>query len=493
MGYYSIPIALLIGGIISIVETCRKRKHGPVDFLLGFHIIYFLSFCVSPIFLISFDIQSLPNWAWLGKYDFDSGVYFWASLLSLGCYFCVLFGYGFTQKLSLKRESRAMKPAAKLTFKLPDKQLFLIAAMTGAVGTFSFLVYTQSIGGFGSLFQNAILLRGGGNVFNSPFAFLKNVSPFLLIASYMFYALMKQGRSVSIRRVAALCFAAMFVLSMMLLFHKAGRMGLISYLITFPVAQMLYKGKIKIRTIVGFGAFFILMVLFGKQLFNYFLYPEGLTQRVSTVSENTTNVFAMVFAEFAFPIASLANVISVYPELAGFHWFSDIAYSWMYLMPDNLFPMKLPETISFINTQQFGASGTVPIDLVSFGFLSMGIAGVMVAGTAFGAVLALFDRLFSDMKEMISIVFRVAWINFFAFRVMYADPEMAFSASFTLMAGTLAILYGVHSYQKKTNKGRVKSDASRQNKAVQGHIRTAYRRGGNDALPDGNELKPGTV
>ncbi|PZD95518.1 hypothetical protein DNH61_13380 [Paenibacillus sambharensis] len=494
MGLYAIPVALLLGGLIILVELKRKKQRGPVDFLTLVNAIYFMSFAVSPIFLMTYDVETMSKWTWLTKEPRDSAVYFYAALIALFAYVGVLLGYGWAQKLPIKNRDHIPFGRPALSFAISDKQLLICGLIIGAIGTASFGIYTMTIGGPSKLFELAIVLRGGGNIFESKWMFLKNVSPFMLVASYFFYALMKQSSRPDIKRLAAVLFAVMFALSMALLFHKAGRMGLLSYLITFPIANMLFTGKIKLRTVVFGGLFFVFITLFGKQVFNYFMYPDGLTQRMGTVSEDTGGVFAMILAEFGFPFATLVNVMTSYPAAEPFRWFQDVAVGWMYILPDRLVGdiIELPATVSQVNTEQFGASGTVPVDLLSFGYLSMGLAGVAIAALVFGIMLAFMDRLFKDTSRMACIIFRVAWMNFFAFRVMYSDPEMFFAASFSLAAGTVMLLGSAW----LTNKKQVKEydwTHERQGESAELDHRAADRRRRNDAVPNGDSLKPRTV
>jgi hypothetical protein len=103
---------------------------------------------------------------------------------------------------------------------------------------------------------------------------------------------------------------------------------------------------------------------------------------------------------------------------------------------------EMPETISMLNTVFFGREGTIPVDLVSFGYFSLGVPGVFLTTFFFGCLICLFEYLLPVRGGPGVRTLRVAWILFLAFRVMYGDPEIALRPGFYLIFSTFTLFGG---------------------------------------------------
>ncbi|WP_019422648.1 oligosaccharide repeat unit polymerase [Paenibacillus sp. OSY-SE] len=440
MGWLAVPVAILLGGVILVTEHVRKKRNGPFDFLFAVSGIYFMCFSVIPIYCAFLLPEELDSWSWILMNSFSSTSYFYASLCSLIGYLFIVAGYSACSRLRKGQadDMQRERPDKKELF--PESRMFAASAVIACIGLISFVIYTSSIGGWSKLFEYAILLRSGTDFIESKWLFFKNLSTFIMVASLCFFALTKEAERSSIRSWSRLCFVLTFGLSMVLLFHKAGRMEMVSYLITFPLVNVVRNKAWNIKLIFGFGFFFVLIVLFGKQIFNYFIYPEGVGNQMSNIGSEAGNIISKVLLEFSFPYVTLANAIQTFPYENMYRFFVDIPLGVLHLVPSRLIPLNLPETVSELNTWMFQTKGTTPVDFVSFGYFNLGIAGVAILGFAFGGLLIFMERIFSANKNWFIVIYRVHWILYFAFRIMYSDPQMAYQSAFTYLIGLGLVL-----------------------------------------------------
>jgi hypothetical protein len=90
-----------------------------------------------------------------------------------------------------------------------------------------------------------------------------------------------------------------------------------------------------------------------------------------------------------------------------------------------------------VNTELLDPSaGGIPVDIVSLGYFSAGVVGVVVVAWGFGWLLSAFERALPPGRDPLPAVFRASWMFFLAFRVMYADPQHATSSGFYLLLTT---------------------------------------------------------
>ncbi|MFW5434177.1 hypothetical protein [Paenibacillus apiarius] len=442
MGWLAVPVAMLLGGAILVMEQVRKKRNGPFDFLAAVSGIYFVCFSVIPIYCAFLLPDELDSWSWILKNSFSSTSYFYASLCSLAGYLFIAAGYFTCSRLRQGQADGMQRERIVRLEPLQESGLFAASALIACIGLISFVIYTSSIGGLSKLFEYAILLRSGTDFIETKWLFFKNLSTFIMVASLCFFALAKEAERSRIRAWSRLCFLLTFGLSMVLLFHKAGRMEMVSYLITFPLVNVVRNKAWNIKLIFGFGFFFVLIVLFGKQIFNYFIYPEGVGNQLTNIGSEAGNIISKVLLEFSFPYVTLANAIQTFPYENMYRFFVDIPLGALHLVPSRLIPLNLPETVSELNTWMFQTKGTTPVDFVSFGYFNLGIAGVAILGFAFGGVLVFMERMFSANKNGFVVIYRVHWILYFAFRIMYSDPQMAFQSAFTYVIGLgLALMF----------------------------------------------------
>lgn len=463
LGLLYVPLVILLGCFIVVFELLRKKKD-KIDFLTGTNFVYFLCFVVAPIYLYTSKENIPPNWIWLYKTPLDSESFLYAGFLSFVGYLMIILGYYNFKKSKLN--SRVSSYSQEYFSGITDKQVFKFALVMSFVGLGSFYVYTMALGGVSRMLQIGILLRGNEVSVNSSWMFLKNIAPIVMVSSYFFYALAQTGNNRDARLVGRIMFLCTFFVSMLLLYHQAGRMSFLIYIMTFPLSKIVYFKKLKLSYIIMGVVAFVSLVLFGKQIFNLAVYSAGVSNRVDMIKE-TGNFLSLLMVEFSFPFASLGNVIEKFSTGANFRYFIDFIQGIMSIIPDSVVSTSNMSSINTVNTEMFNitSSGAVPVDLVSFGYYNFGLAGVMITCFAFGMFMRLLDSLFSDTSTYLASILRGAWMIFIAFRITYAAPKNALVTGFALIVAT-ASLFLFFRYKKGKDKRATKKETKTLNSTV---------------------------
>lgn len=437
-------IAVILGLLIIFIETVRPKNHQFMDFFRFISLVYFIVYVICPIF-ISYSIFGINAQAGLGWFRSSKTSLLYAETFALMGYPLLFFGYSGASSIvtTMITGSNGGNASIKLETKshFSKRRLFVVGSLLGLAGGISLVFYASQIGGLFSLIKYAGALRSGEPPIITQYSFLKNVSPLVLSASFIFYGLWKDYKEDRRVWLYRFLFFLTLLMSMTIMFHIAGRLRLFSYLMTFPMVNMAINGRFKVRSLVFGLVFAVLLILFGKQVFHLFVDPETLSRKMNLLrSENYSGLTAII-GEFSFPLAVIANTVCyAVPNQIPYRYFVDFPLAIIYLVPKRFFNIKdLPVTANSLNGLQFG--GGIPIDLISLGYYSLGVLGVVILLLLFGATLRLMDRIFMNQNEFIVETFRVSWMFFLGFRIMYGDPVNSLKAGFYLVIGTVLLLY----------------------------------------------------
>jgi len=108
------------------------------------------------------------------------------------------------------------------------------------------------------------------------------------------------------------------------------------------------------------------------------------------------------------------------------------------LLPKPLLGLTLPPTISMVYEDYINAP--IPIDLLSFGYASIGVIGTIIVSLCYGMVLSLADSYFPTHGNRTLVLLRAAWLLYLSQQVMYGNPQHAAVAGFPLIIGTCVIV-----------------------------------------------------
>ncbi|EEG77492.1 O-antigen polymerase [Dethiobacter alkaliphilus] len=451
LGEYALPIAILLCGFILLAESVRNQKRFQIDLLFGVSIIYAICFGIVPIFIFSVDLTYYSDMHWIRRIPLNDTGYLLASITSFFGYAAIITGYYTAKKVRITKKSQTQtakdsKEKSETSSFFPEKKVAVIAMFLFILGTLSLLIYVNSIGGIKTALETATLYRSGRGPVSSRWLFLKNLAPVVMIASYIFYVLMYEKRKK--RKYYTMMFGLSFVISLYLLMLLSGRLSMVRYIVIFPLFGVLYKNRGQGKFIIFSTVVALAIIIFGNPLFRAFSNPNQFFYYLQSWEINIGEISRLVLMEFSFPYINLVNLLTVGREVS-FRFFSDIFIGTATLLPQSLLGIQLPDTLSRVNTNYFGTFGTIPVDLLSFGYYSLSLPGVIIVTFTFGVIIRIFDSIFPPQKTALESILRAAWIVFLSFRVMYGDISLVMQGGFELFVGTILIVMIRKKYQEK--------------------------------------------
>lgn len=438
----------ILGAYIIFSELTRVPRLFYLDFLRGTSVVFFLVYVIVPMSIYLLDIDTHERFYWVEWVDYrDVAVATLAQALALSSYILIRFGFYVGYRVYLvKNLANAM---ASSIMAVPRRAWFWLAAGLGALSLGFLLMYSWRRGaGLGYLLITAGQVRVGQyvpGVEEASFTFL-TFSMIGIFSSLVYLGLLHRidgQRSGSWGlHFLRLAFGATLLLSLAVLWMRAGRLHLINYLLVLGLQGM--RGKSLLPKILGVaGAFLgLLLFYFGKYVLGVaqsFDSPQGLGDLVSLLS-----------LEFSFPYLSLVNALS---GQVLYRYFIDIPIAVIYVIGVPFYvlitgspPTDLPSSVAKANTIDILGTadlGEIPVDLVSFGYRSAGVFGVILVSFLFGGMLAFLERTFPKTAVGVPGVLRTAWIIFCAtVCLLYADPVNVLRDGLYMLGPTL-LAFGV--------------------------------------------------
>jgi len=400
--------------------------------------LFFLAYAVIPVYLQFADLSDFRggSWYWAIQFEPHHPRFIYGSILGVLGYLGLLTGYATCHRVfpvDLAPRPAAADPASR-------RSLLIVAFALAVLGTAALAWYTASIGGVGPLLFQAAAFRTRPPVI-TPWAFLKNVAPVVVSATMIFAGLYALSVTPRRRRHLGLLLAFAWMVSFILLFHRAGRLGLIAFLVTLPLARALRRGRVDPLFVGGGAALFVVVVLFGKAAFSTGTSAEVVLSQWGTVRDDAMYAVNSILLEFSFPFISASNAVASVPMVTPYRWFSDFAIAFLYLAPQRITGITPPATVSMVNSAVLNAEG-VPVDVTSLGYYSAGAPGVALTTFAFGALLFAVDRVVRRYmgRESPLFVLGVSVVFYVGFSVMYADPQIAMENGFPLFLSLGAVV-----------------------------------------------------
>jgi len=422
MGKYSVVLSIILGAIIFMYEFIRKRKSKSIDILSVVNLVFMICFVIVPIYIYMFN-PKVSSWAQLVNIE---------DYYSLKAMLYVIVGY-LTLLISINF-SRKWEIITRLPtrFHSNPKKVSSYGHFLGILGTISLLVFSISIGGVKNLFTTNTLYRTG-KVEVSSFAFIRNLSLFIPISAHIFYGLYKFYTKKRFHR-HYIFFLLYTFLSLLVYFNRASRMGLLSFIIAFFLMNAIYYRKRIFRYIPVISLLFVIFIYYGKRIYNFFI-VEDFTLKIDNLTLNK------IMSEFSFPFYTLTNAMENsffegYPRL-----FFDFILGFINLIPSAILPFDVPMNETQLNTQAFLNISGIPVDIISLGYYSLGINGIIILTFLLGFLITSIEKILITKNNILTLVFYVHFIFFFALLIPYSGPTNLFKSNFALLFAFLIYLH----------------------------------------------------
>lgn len=250
-------------------------------------------------------------------------------------------------------------------------------------GLLGYAAFLWLSGGPVEVLQNSSELRStsGGSNLRILAAFFALSRHFLLFgAIYFSIRAYVTGAGRSWKR------ALLWLIVLLTAFLAGGRLGLINVFLAGGLVIIFGRGKIPVRRLVPVGLVAFLVGLYGKSVLFQIANPNYTYQDASAVIETTRGEgqLTSLAQEFSHPYLSLAQ--AMYREDYSYRFFGDYWY-WA-VKPLKLVGVSVPDSISYFNTflTRGISDSEVPPGVLAFGFLSLGVVGVVLHVAVVGGI-----------------------------------------------------------------------------------------------------------
>lgn len=367
------------------------------------------------------------------------GYYLLFNLLGFALLFGVVVGWSIRTRLNAK-----VKFLASNLSSLDEVHLLRFSWFVLILSFFIRWVYVSAFGGFVSYLDYASSVRSAVFVVHNPWSFLQPFGGLSIFSFYMFFSILFLSDKVSalsfVRKLSVWTgFLCSLIFSVYILYSYMGRVNFIVFIFVITLSIFYFRG-VSLRFLITGSLVGVVAGLWSIYLIsNYFDVKGG-------------NDFSLFVArEISFPFVTFFSQLLT-PYLSP-RFFVDILISPLNLLPSSwlstwyIGPSEVNTIIiSGAAKGTHGVTGGIPVDLLSLGFMQLGVAGVLVIGIMFGLLLRFFQYFFdgilvSGFKHVL-LAFATLQIAFLP--VAYAQPAHLIAAIFPMVVVVcLMYLYSV--------------------------------------------------
>lgn len=266
----AIFIYALLGILIIVLESRRRRGGQPLDAMAAFNCYYFALFVFVPI-----------NVQWLGQdvvrqqyaYETFGSGNAWTALSLLLCY--VLFCLGYRVKSA--RSTQVVAPGRDKSFSLRDSAH--VAKIIFLFGVFLMAIYVVQIGGITEVLSKASEVRSGEFVTESKYIGYRHLMQFSSDAFVLFVAVVL-GKKIAKTKITIGDKVFLFCASLFFVYYALSTGGRRPFIYPILLCYLIYAslgGRLKKTAVVALALVFIIAGL------GSFLGPVILSGNVSAV------------------------------------------------------------------------------------------------------------------------------------------------------------------------------------------------------------------
>lgn len=352
--------------------------------------------------------------------------------------FTVLIGWYIS--IALTNKYRHQKPSI-LNYRLlvrNRKRFTIVAWIMISIAIVAYSIYTKPYGGFVGILKYSRAIRAGVFFINNPYSFLKRFGGFAFFASYLFLGLILDTKKEKVaKKNYYIGFCLSFVFSLYINYEWLGRLTFATYFLTLILGYVLANYN-TLFGLVRKGFIFVassLVVTIGADRI-----LEGTSHKIGIIE-----LFA---SELSFPFASYVIQNNYYQ----FRWFKDVIVAPLFVLPERIWSSIFNiESASSYNTLivagarkgEAGVSGSIPLDMLTFGHLQGSIIGILFIGLIFGCFLFFLEKKIDKLpvEGVKCVIYANVVLNISVFSVLYGDTQHIIIRNFPLIGGSLLIWF----------------------------------------------------
>ena len=418
----------VFASIGTLIRTKLRNRYDLVDwFVIG---VAAYNGLVCP--LIIFELKNGINRNSMLINLFSKSEIWLYPLYSLIVVLAVWGGAGLVKKL--KNERLYIEEIEPINKSKSEKRCYQLAFVFLLAGVLTYWVYVYPYGGFIKYLDVSQAIRSGSFdevKVDHGFTFLKRFGGFCFFSSLIFAGLIIRKRIYEVPVHLWLIFMVSVAFSIYVLFSWGGRLGILFYVVNFPLGYYFYKKG------MGYKSFTRIIVVLSIVLI---LFPS-IDQLWGKHREKKP--LAQFFVkELSFPLF----VFSKANEVNKPRWMKDVIFSPAYFLPTKVWSGILNiDTVSAVSTKRIlgvrkgerGSTIGIPVDFVSFGLMEGGIVGIAILSVIIGVFLSKINNwVFLYMRKGIrEMLYGHLVLSVSIQTVIYSDPQHIIMRNFHFIIG----------------------------------------------------------
>lgn len=419
--------------IITITQMNRvSRSYGYiVTGYSGIMFGFFVYYAAVPILTI-LRIDDLNTTGAYYKYmphilDRTEGDYVFAILMIYCALFCIIFTY----KRTVRRLYRRVQIHRK-QFEF-GWETYRIAKKAGivafAIGAGSLLLLMVSLGGISSSLRIAETLRQH-NVSLSDytnFGVLYVSAGFSEVAPYLFFFVYQRKKTIG----NFICLLFSFGVVALYFAFRAGKSPILLFAITF--IYLFFKEKVKQSKHVWSW-----LIPLGIVMLPILSVLDGFFKWLNTGKMDAISLdYYGQLSGFAAPFTLILNLNDIVRKY-GFTFFIGFFQDFLSLLPGVDFPVSYVNTSEFISGTYWQNTGGIPNDFITYGYIQLGILGVIALSCFLGYILAKLDMVVMSVDNRnFRLLFGIIFATKFWGITAGADLRPILQGGFTLIISVI--------------------------------------------------------
>ena len=336
---------------------------------------------------------------------------------------------------------------ARETVSMSSWRIVYTAAWVLLLAAFGlYWLYSRAYGGFAGVYAYSRLIRSGllHLVPANPWSFLRPFGGLAFLASFLFWGLIL-GKPPALQRTK--CYIGLVLsaaLSIYVLFTRMGRLGFIVYL-AVSVIQDPFQGPVMPRSLPRIA----LVALVSAGLLT-------ISDDILGTGKGVPDPIAFFAKELSFPLRAFQAVL----QNMEIRYMKDIVAIPLSFLPERLWPhgyatasQIITERIAGLPRGVGGVTEGIPTDIVTFSFMQLGVAGVLIVGVAWGWCLKRLDTWIRGLplnREVVSVIYANTLLQFVVLTALYADHHHIVSRCLYLLVGISFLLVLLRVFGKQS-------------------------------------------
>jgi hypothetical protein len=340
------------------------------------------------------------------------------------------------------------KPSKKTNIGISSQDIYRAGVLCVVVGTVAYGAIVYLAGGVLNLLAMANELRAGEKTL--PGGFLIHFSKFVWAGSIIIFGSLLEGHK-SKGNYLLMIFS--LIISLMVLLSMAGRALFIIYFASFPFTFYIKNQKIYYRYTLILMIITILLILYGDYLFRSFSDQGALEARTEIIIQGGFFwIIQNILREFIFPYTNVLLSIEEIKNITDLY-FLELPRGIINTLPGGAVGISYLDTLSDVNTLRYNTTGEIPVDIISFGYHTLGVIGVMVSISFYTLIFSNIDQVFFKKSSATFISFHSLLACKLCFVAMYADLHQVISGNFYI----ISLVFLIFMFKEiRVNVGRLK-------------------------------------